>query len=133
MASFTKLACMVLACMVVMVAHNTVQGIRCGQVQGNLAPCLGFLQNGGAVSRGCCNGVRSIVNNARTTGDRRAVCNCLKIAAGAVRKLNPYNAQALPGKCGVYIPYKISTSTNCNRYVSIEIEISTQPNLKSTK
>lgn len=128
MASFTKLAWVVLVCMVVMGAHNTVQGITCGQVQGNLAPCLGFLHNGGAVTRGCCNGVRSIVSNARTTADRRGVCNCLMVAAGAVRRFNTYNAQALPGKCGVYIPYKISTSTNCNRYVSIEIEISTQPN-----
>ncbi|TKY63608.1 Non-specific lipid-transfer protein 1 [Spatholobus suberectus] len=113
MASF-KLACAVLVCMAAVGAH-TAQAITCGQVEGNLAPCIGFLQHGGPAPAGCCNGVKSILNAARTTADRRAICNCLKTAAGAVRGLNPSNAQALPGKCGVNIPYKISTSTNCAR------------------
>ncbi|KHN33232.1 Non-specific lipid-transfer protein [Glycine soja] len=29
------------------------------------------------------------------------------------QSLNAGNAASLPGKCGVNIPYKISTSTNC--------------------
>jgi len=102
----------------VVVAAHTAEGITCGQVEGNLAPCLKFLQSGGPVTMGCCNGVRNILNSARSTADRRYICNCLKAAAGEVRGLNPNNAQALPGKCGVNIPYKISTSTNCNRYIS---------------
>nr|KYP37234.1 Non-specific lipid-transfer protein [Cajanus cajan] len=118
MASFLRLSCVVLVCMVVVGAH-TAEAITCGQVQSSLAPCLGYLQNGGVVPPRCCSGVRSIVNTARTTADRRLACNCLKSAAAAIRRLNPTNAQTLPGKCGVSIPYKISTSTNCARYVSM--------------
>ncbi|CAJ1969561.1 unnamed protein product [Sphenostylis stenocarpa] len=109
-----KFACVVVLCLVVAGAH-TAQGITCGDVDRDLTPCIGFLQKGGVVPTGCCNGVKTILNSARTTADRRGVCNCLKTAAGAVRGLNPNNAQALPGKCGVNIPYKISTSTNCAR------------------
>ncbi|KAL2337627.1 hypothetical protein Fmac_012073 [Flemingia macrophylla] len=118
MASFFKLACVVLVCMVMMGSH-TAQAITCGQVQGNMAQCVAYLQNGGAVPPNCCSGVRNIVNTARTTADRRTVCNCLKTAAASIHGLKPTNAQTLPGKCGVNIPYKISTSTNCNRYVSM--------------
>ncbi|RDX69359.1 Non-specific lipid-transfer protein, partial [Mucuna pruriens] len=70
MASF-KLAYVVLLCMSLVGAH-TALAITCGNVQGSLAPCLGFLQNGGAVPAACCNGVRSVLNSARTTADRRA-------------------------------------------------------------
>ncbi|XP_068476815.1 non-specific lipid-transfer protein 1-like [Phaseolus vulgaris] len=122
-----KFACVVVLCMVVVGAH-TAQGMTCGQVQSNLVPCVTFLQNGGFVPAGCCNGVRNIMNSARSTADRRGICNCLKTAAGAVRGLNPNNAQALPGKCGVNIPYKISTSTNCARYISFyHVEITQNP------
>ncbi|QCE03158.1 non-specific lipid-transfer protein 1 [Vigna unguiculata] len=108
-----KFACVVVMLMVVVGAHSA-EGMTCGQVQGNLAQCIGFLQNGGIVPPACCNGVKNILNSARTTADRRGICSCLKSAAGAVRGLNPSNAQALPGKCGVNIPWKISSSTNCN-------------------
>jgi len=103
----------------VVVAAHTAEGINCGQVQANFAPCVKFLQSGGPVPVGCCSGVRNTLHNARSTFDRRFICNCLKVVAGAVHGLNPTNAQALPGKCGVNIPYKISTSTNCNRYISL--------------
>ncbi|XP_061349039.1 non-specific lipid-transfer protein 1-like [Gastrolobium bilobum] len=111
MASF-KLACLVLMCMALVGAPIT-HAITCGQVSGNLVQCVGYLQGGGAVPPRCCSGVRNIVNLARTTADRRTTCNCLKQAAAAVPRLNPANAASLPGKCGVNIPYKISTSTNC--------------------
>jgi len=57
--------------------------------------------------------VRSLNSAAKTTPDRQAVCNCLKSAAAGISGFNANNAAALPGKCGVSIPYKISTSTNC--------------------
>ncbi|KOM57753.1 hypothetical protein LR48_Vigan11g078600 [Vigna angularis] len=111
-----KFACVVVMFMVVVGSHSAV-GMTCGQVQGNLAQCIGFLQKGGFVPPACCSGVKNILNSSRTTPDRRAVCSCLKAAAGAVRGINPNNAEALPGKCGVNLPYKISASTNCNRYI----------------
>ena len=112
-----KVACVVLMCMA-MVGAPMVQAITCGQVTASLAPCITYLQNGGAPSAGCCNGVRSLVAAAQTTADRQAACNCLKTAAGAIGGLNPQNTEALPGKCGASIPYKFSTSTNCATYVN---------------
>ncbi|CAN1134183.1 Non-specific lipid-transfer protein 5 [Linum perenne] len=95
-------------------APMTVTALTCGQVTSGLAPCVGYLRGSGPPTPGCCNGMKGLLAAARTTADRRQACNCLKSAAGNVPGLNPALAASLPGKCGVNIPYKISTSTNCN-------------------
>ncbi|KAK3405011.1 hypothetical protein EUGRSUZ_K01283 [Eucalyptus grandis] len=43
-----------------------------------------------------------------------AACKCLKSASGSISGINFGVVAAIPGKCGVNIPYKISPSTNCN-------------------
>ncbi|TKY63606.1 Non-specific lipid-transfer protein [Spatholobus suberectus] len=110
-----KVACVVaVMCIMVVASASMAQAaIMCGQVTSSLAPCLAYLQKGGPLLAVCCNGVRSLNSAAKTTADRQAACNCLKQAAGAISGFNANNAAALPGKCGVNIPYKISTSTNC--------------------
>ncbi|TKY63607.1 Non-specific lipid-transfer protein 1 [Spatholobus suberectus] len=109
-----KVACVVaVICMVVASAPMAQAAITCGQVTSALVPCVDYLQKGGPPPVGCCNGVRSLNSAAKTTADRQAACNCLKQAAGAISGFNANNAATLPGKCGVNIPYKISTSTNC--------------------
>ncbi|CAN6339374.1 unnamed protein product [Urochloa humidicola] len=45
----------------------------------------------------------------------RTACNCLKSAAGRISGLNAANAASIPSKCGVSIPYSISTSTDCSK------------------
>lgn len=89
-------------------------GITCGQVSQSVAPCIGYLKNGGKVPPPCCNGVRSLNSAATTTPDRQAACRCLVQASKSISGINPNLAAGLPGACGVNIPYKISTSTNCN-------------------
>ncbi|KAK9920249.1 hypothetical protein M0R45_028807 [Rubus argutus] len=106
-----KLALVALLCIVV--AVPVAQAITCNQVTQSVAPCLGYVRNGGAVSGACCNGIRNLNAQAKTTKDRQDTCNCLKNAAGSIPGLNPNLAAGLPGKCGVSVPYKISTSTNC--------------------
>nr|KYP48384.1 Non-specific lipid-transfer protein 1 [Cajanus cajan] len=109
-----KVACVVaVLCMVVVSAPMARAAITCGQVTGSLAPCIGYLQRGGSPPPACCSGVRSLNAAAKTTADRQAACNCLKQAASAISGFNANNAASLPGKCGVRIPYKISTNTNC--------------------
>ncbi|XP_027335114.1 non-specific lipid-transfer protein-like [Abrus precatorius] len=109
-----RIACVVaIICMVVASAPMGEATITCGQVTSALAPCILYLQKGGAPSAGCCNGVRSLNAAAQTTPDRQAACNCIKSAAGSISGFNAANAAALPAKCNVNIPYKISTSTNC--------------------
>ncbi|XP_027334171.1 non-specific lipid-transfer protein 1-like [Abrus precatorius] len=110
-----KFACVVaIMCMVVVSAPMAEATITCGQVTSALSSCIPYIQKGGVPSKPCCSGVSQLNNAAKTTADRQAACNCLKNAAkGLGNNFNANNAASLPGKCGVSIPYKISTTTNC--------------------
>nr|AER92599.1 putative lipid transfer protein [Linum usitatissimum] len=115
-AAAMKLASVFLFCALVAapMMNAGVSALSCDQVDGGLAPCVSYLTGRGAVTPGCCNGMKGLLVEARTTADRRQACNCLKSAASKLPGLNPALAAGLPGKCGVKIPYKISISTNCN-------------------
>ncbi|CAO2140625.1 unnamed protein product [Urochloa humidicola] len=97
-------------------AASSEAAVTCGQVNSAIGPCLAYARGqGSAPSAGCCSGVRSLNSAAKTTADRRTACNCLKSAAGRISGLNAGNAASIPSKCGVSIPYSISTSTDCSR------------------
>ncbi|GAU30833.1 hypothetical protein TSUD_267530 [Trifolium subterraneum] len=113
MATSMKVACVVLL-MCMILAPISEAAVSCGTVTGDLAQCIPYLKGGPGPSPACCAGVKRLNAAATTTPDRQAACNCLKNAAGAISGLNTNNAAALPSKCGVNVPYKISTSTNCN-------------------
>ncbi|XP_058766734.1 non-specific lipid-transfer protein 6-like [Vicia villosa] len=114
MARSMKLACVALVMCMVVIAPTAEAAVSCGTVTADLGPCLTYLTGGPGPSPQCCGGVKKLLAAATTVPDKQAACNCLKSAAGSISKLNTNNAAALPGKCGVSIPYKISTSTNCN-------------------
>ncbi|KAG0519988.1 hypothetical protein BDA96_08G034200 [Sorghum bicolor] len=104
------------AAAVVLAATTSEAAVTCGQVSSAIGPCLSYARGqGSGPSAGCCSGVRSLNSAARTTADRRAACNCLKNAARGIRGLNVGKAASIPSKCGVSIPYTISTSTDCSR------------------
>lgn len=107
-----KLTCLVLACMMVG-APIAQAALSCGTVQSNLVGCISYLRTGKGLTSACCGGVRALNNAAQTTPDRQAACECIKKASASISGINPSFAAGLPGKCGVNIPYKISTSTNC--------------------
>ncbi|KAF3680491.1 Non-specific lipid-transfer protein 2 [Capsicum annuum] len=90
------------------------EGLTCGEVTSNVAPCINFLRNNGPLGI-CCNGIRRLANAAKTTQDRQFTCNCLKSAANAIPGINFSKAAVLPRTCGVNIPYKISPSTDCSK------------------
>uniref|UniRef100_A0A803MHX4 Non-specific lipid-transfer protein n=2 Tax=Chenopodium quinoa TaxID=63459 RepID=A0A803MHX4_CHEQI len=108
-----KLACAVLMCMLVAAPH--AEALTCGQVTTSIAPCMTYLTGGGSPSPSCCGGVKTLNSMASTPADRKAACGCLKSASTAIKGLNAGNAASLPGKCGVSIPYPISTSTDCSK------------------
>ena len=89
--------------------------ISCSAVYSTLMPCLPFVQSGGTVPRGCCTGIQSLLTAANNTPDRRTICGCLKNVANGASG-GPYitRAAALPSKCNVSLPYKISPTVNCN-------------------
>ncbi|KAI3925078.1 hypothetical protein MKW98_009728 [Papaver atlanticum] len=112
MAAVFKLVCVLLAFMVVSAPYAAEGTLTCGQVASKMAPCLGFLM-GGAMSSGCCPGVKGLLGMAKATPDRQAACNCLKNAAKSMSGIKMANAAALPKQCGVNIPYQISPATDC--------------------
>ncbi|GFP87418.1 non-specific lipid-transfer protein [Phtheirospermum japonicum] len=88
--------------------------ITCARVLSGLSPCLVYLQRGGPVPPSCCDGVRSLNNDAPTTPDVQAACRCIKSlvpSAGA----NPTFVNSLAGICHVNIPYKYSPSLDCSK------------------
>jgi hypothetical protein len=111
-----KVACVVLA-MCMIFEPISEAALSCGTVTSNVAPCIGYVKGGPGPSQACCAGVKRLNAAAATTPDRQTACNCLKSAAGAISGLDNNIAAGLPSKCGVNIPYKISTSTNCKTYV----------------
>jgi len=90
--------------------------MSCSTVYNTLMPCLPFVQMGGAMPpQPCCGGIRSLLAQANNTPDRRTICGCLKnVANGASGGPYVTRAASLPSKCGVSLPYKISTDVNCN-------------------
>ncbi|KAF3340297.1 non-specific lipid-transfer protein 1-like protein [Carex littledalei] len=96
-------------------APHAVSAITCSDVASAVAPCMAYARSGqGSPSAGCCSGVKSLNAKAATGADRQMACTCLKNLA----KTMTFNAGAvsgLPGKCGVSVPYVISTSTDCSK------------------
>ncbi|KAG6393656.1 hypothetical protein SASPL_147901 [Salvia splendens] len=116
MAGVMNLMCSVLivAALIAAIAPQSEAVIGCGQVVSYLNPCLPYVTNRGPLG-GCCGGVKGLYSAAKTTPDRKSVCNCLKSLAGSYGGVNLGKAASLPGQCGVRIPYKISPSTDCSK------------------
>ncbi|KAM3356079.1 hypothetical protein P3S68_022793 [Capsicum galapagoense] len=97
-----------------MLTHHAEAAISCGQVISRLSPCINYLRAGGVVPPQCCIGIKALNGQATTTPDRQMACKCIKSAAGAISGINLALASALPSKCGVNLPYKISPSIDCS-------------------
>nr|XP_007134820.1 hypothetical protein PHAVU_010G079000g [Phaseolus vulgaris]ESW06814.1 hypothetical protein PHAVU_010G079000g [Phaseolus vulgaris] len=111
-----KFACVVAVMSMVLVTAPLARAITCGQVVRTLSPCLSYVQSSsaGVPPAQCCRGVSTLNREARTTGDRRITCNCLKSFVASSSRFNFDTAASLPRRCRVRIPYRISPSTNCN-------------------
>ncbi|KAF3333558.1 Non-specific lipid-transfer protein [Carex littledalei] len=95
-------------------APHIANAITCRDVASAVAPCMTYARSGqGAPSAGCCSGVKSLNSKAATGADRQVACNCLKNLAKSV-SFNAGAAAGLPSKCGVNVPFAISSSTDCS-------------------
>ena len=104
----------IVAAMLLSAPYTANAAISCGQVSSALSPCTAYARGGAGPSAGCCSGVKSLASSAKSTADKRAACNCIKKLVGSISGLKAGNAASIPSKCGVSIPYTISTSVNCN-------------------
>lgn len=112
-----KVLCIIVACMVVAAPYATA--LTCKDVTSKLISCLNYLKEGGKVSVGCCKGVKALDAAAKTTADKKIACACMKNAYKAIEGIKTDNALVLPKKCGVDIPYKLSPSTDCSKYITL--------------
>ena len=107
--------------MALMMKNNRMQAVVALAVvmaAAALAPCIPYATGkASALPSSCCGGVRSLNSAARTSADRQAACRCLKSLASTVKSVNMGTVATIPGKCGVPVPFPISMSTDCNKYV----------------
>ena len=103
------------AAMLLAAPYTADAAISCGTVNSALGPCLSYARGtGSAPSAQCCSGVKRLAGAAQSTADKRTACNCLKsVARGGGIKAG--NAASIPSKCGVSVPYSISTSVDCSK------------------
>ncbi|EMS59739.1 Non-specific lipid-transfer protein 4.1 [Triticum urartu] len=107
----TKLVLVALVAALLLVASDAA--ISGGQVTSALGPCLSYARgNGASPSAACCSGVRRLAGQVQTAADKKAACLCIKSAAGGVKE---GKAAEIPSKCRVSVPYKISSTVNCNK------------------
>uniref|UniRef100_A0ACD5W7C0 Uncharacterized protein n=1 Tax=Avena sativa TaxID=4498 RepID=A0ACD5W7C0_AVESA len=111
------LVALAVAAMLLAAPHAADAAITCGQVNAALSSCILYARGlATAPSAACCSGVKSLSAATKTTADRRAACNCLKLAAGRMSGLNNGNAANIPTKCGVTVPYgDISATVDCSK------------------
>ncbi|WOL05500.1 non-specific lipid-transfer protein 1-like [Canna indica] len=115
MARSGALVVLVLAVALLAASPQAVEAITCGQVASSLRSCVPYVTGKGALAAACCSGVRSLKSAAATPADRKTACSCIKSTVAGVSGVKPGLASGLPGKCGVSIPYPISSSTDCSK------------------
>lgn len=108
---------LLLLLLVVVAPLSSNAAITCSDVIKDLRPCVSYLQSGsGKPPSPCCAGVSALSSAATTTADKQTACNCIKNASKNL-KVNTGLAQALPGNCGVSLPYTVSPTVDCSKYV----------------
>ncbi|KAL9153691.1 hypothetical protein ABFS82_10G066400 [Erythranthe guttata] len=83
------------------------------EVESSAITCGGVLTSG-AVTTGCCDGLKSLNNAASTTPELQAACRCLTALIPSV-SANPSLINNLPDLCGIPFPYRYSASLDCSK------------------
>ncbi|KAJ3669078.1 hypothetical protein LUZ60_011028 [Juncus effusus] len=90
--------------------------ITCNDVINDLLPCANYVQKGGSVPGNCCAGVRQVMSSASTRADRQTACGCIKNVANSAGYGAGFNrAAAIPGQCGINMPYKLTPNMDCSK------------------
>lgn len=110
------LAVSAMAILVVLLLPAPGGALTCSDVITDLSPCIQYLVSGkGSPSTACCAGASKLASAASTSADKKTACNCMKTTAQKVNT-NPAAAQALPGSCGIALPFPVSASVDCSKY-----------------
>ncbi|XP_020252775.1 non-specific lipid-transfer protein-like [Asparagus officinalis] len=102
--SLALLSSLLVLALIAVAAPRAESAISCGSVVSYLGPCIKYAQGQGPLTPGCCSGVKGLNAAAQSTP-----------ASAGISGLNPQLTAGIPAKCGVNIPYAISTSTDCSK------------------
>ncbi|XP_072974975.1 non-specific lipid-transfer protein 1-like [Typha angustifolia] len=115
-AGTTRVTLALVLALLLVASPQYAYALTCGQVLSFISQCVVYSRTGGAAPpEGCCSGVKGLNAAAQSTPDRKTACDCLKKAAAGISGIKPDVVAAIPGKCGVSIPYVISASTDCSK------------------
>ncbi|XP_058739831.1 non-specific lipid-transfer protein 1-like [Vicia villosa] len=110
-----KIICLAIICLVLDIPLANA-GQTCGQIKVSLIPCLGYLKHPGpTIPVVCCNGVRTVNDQAKTLPERKDACECIKSTLISIPVLDPNAVQGLPDKCGVKLPFPIGVNMDCSK------------------
>ncbi|MED6219309.1 hypothetical protein PIB30_034652 [Stylosanthes scabra] len=93
--------------------------MECPRVVGYIGQCLWYLRSIPYItlpSQQCCEGLRTLASGLRSVQQKRDACNCVR---GVLMIVNPFPTQAreLPIRCGVQLPFPLSTVFECSRLI----------------
>ncbi|XP_057979988.1 non-specific lipid-transfer protein 8-like [Malania oleifera] len=89
--------------------------ISCSDVVKDLRPCVNYLQNGsGKPPPACCAGASTLASAASSSENKKAACSCIKSAAQQI-SIKTDLAKALPGNCGISLPFTVSPNVDCSK------------------
>lgn len=113
-----KIACCAVVAWLLVSVPQAAAEVTCSQVTELLTPCVNYLIYGGEIPSDCCAGVKQLNEASESTEDRRTACSCIQSSAAMIPGIDYSLVASLPSKCGVSLPYKISPSTDCSRFIS---------------
>ncbi|PIA53967.1 hypothetical protein AQUCO_00900501v1 [Aquilegia coerulea] len=111
----STLAVSAVAILMLLLVSEPVTAITCSDVVKDLGPCMKYLGSGvGSPPVACCTGASNLAAAASTTADKKIACGCIKSTAQKIN-VNAAAAKDLPGKCGISLPFVVSTSVDCTK------------------
>ncbi|CAI8612931.1 unnamed protein product [Vicia faba] len=117
---FNKVTFLAIICLVLGIPlANAAQ--TCGEIQTSLSPCLRYLTDQEpTVPVTCCNGVRTVNDQARTLPERKDACECIKSTLTIIPGLDLNAVQGLPNKCSVKPVFPIGADVDCSK-IGVEL------------
>ncbi|KAL3832883.1 hypothetical protein ACJIZ3_007619 [Penstemon smallii] len=108
-------AAFVLIFLLIISSSPASTAITCSDVIKDIKPCFDYLKSGSGSPPGpCCAGASNLAATAQSTADKQTACGCLKNASKNIN-LKPELAKALPGKCGISLPFEVSPNVDCTK------------------
>ncbi|XP_059311082.1 non-specific lipid-transfer protein 1-like [Lycium ferocissimum] len=97
---------------------SSVALIKCNDIDGPMKPCIDWMTTGymrtGVPPEACCNELFKLVSMGRNTGEKKAICECVKSEMQDLN-INDIVAQSLPGRCQVKLSFPVTPKVDCSK------------------